>query len=166
MKAMIAEQLEARALVTCDVALSQERRRLVRESRNAFARALSAGEITRQPCEVCGERGEGHHDDYSKPLDVLWLCRRHHALRHAELGWGAGSSKSPAKQRAAQRNGALGGGPKIQKSAAAQAYDEYQADLESRQAAMKARAGDARGTTGACSRSEEHTSELQSRQYL
>jgi hypothetical protein len=24
-----------------------------------------------------------HHDDYSKPLDVRWFCRRHHLLHHA-----------------------------------------------------------------------------------
>jgi hypothetical protein len=32
-----------------------------------------------QPCEVCGAtKVEKHHPDYSKPLEVRWLCREHH----------------------------------------------------------------------------------------
>ena len=33
-------------------------------------------------CEVenCLKLGEKHHDDYSKPLEVRWLCKRHHAM--------------------------------------------------------------------------------------
>ena len=30
-------------------------------------------------CEVEGER---HHPDYSKPLDIVWLCRKHHKELH------------------------------------------------------------------------------------
>lgn len=37
----------------------------------------------KQPCEVCGaEKSEAHHDDYTKPLSVRWLCRSHHRLHH------------------------------------------------------------------------------------
>src|SRR5687768_13651599 len=40
---------------------------------------LRAGRMTRQPCQICGEpKTQAHHDDYSKPLDVRWLCVRHH----------------------------------------------------------------------------------------
>lgn len=46
-------------------------------------KAVKHGEIQRLPCEVCGhEKSEGHHDDYSKPLSVRWLCRRHHREVH------------------------------------------------------------------------------------
>lgn len=48
--------------------------------------AVSAGRLTRMPCQVCGnQRSQGHHEDYSKPLDVVWLCTRHHADRHIHL---------------------------------------------------------------------------------
>ena len=42
--------------------------------------ALKRGEIIKELCEVCGEiYVHGHHDDYSKPLDVNWLCPIHHS---------------------------------------------------------------------------------------
>ena len=57
-----------------------------REKRNAQAaarRAIERGELERQPCEVCGAAGaHAHHDDYSRRLDVRWLCPAHHAEHH------------------------------------------------------------------------------------
>lgn len=45
--------------------------------------AVARGEIKKLPCEVCGvEKSEAHHPDYSKPYDVKWLCKKHHALIH------------------------------------------------------------------------------------
>ena len=39
--------------------------------------------ITRQPCEVCGTLPtEGHHSDYNEPLEVNWLCTKHHNELH------------------------------------------------------------------------------------
>jgi len=40
-----------------------------------------------EPCVVCGstENLEGHHEDYSKPEDITWLCRKHHYERHVEI---------------------------------------------------------------------------------
>lgn len=47
-----------------------------------FARkAVKDGAIKRLPCEVCGaEKVEMHHENYHKPLDVVFLCRPHHSL--------------------------------------------------------------------------------------
>ena len=45
-------------------------------------RACKMGILKKQPCFICGSRKkvEKHHDDYSKPLDVTWLCRPCHRL--------------------------------------------------------------------------------------
>lgn len=52
-------------------------------ARRALVQAVYRGRITRQPCEVCGDpKSEGHHDDYAKPLEVRWLCVRHHTEVH------------------------------------------------------------------------------------
>lgn len=41
--------------------------------------AVRSGKLFKQPCEVCGnQKSEAHHEDYDKPLDVIWLCRLHH----------------------------------------------------------------------------------------
>jgi len=45
--------------------------------------ALRSKKIKRQSCELCREiKSEAHHEDYSKPLDITWLCRDHHKERH------------------------------------------------------------------------------------
>lgn len=48
----------------------------------ACGNAIRDGKLFRQPCEVCGAKAQAHHDDYSKPLDVRWLCSTHHAEWH------------------------------------------------------------------------------------
>ena len=45
--------------------------------------AIRDGKITKQPCVVCGNLSvHAHHHDYSKPLDVTWLCAKHHHRHH------------------------------------------------------------------------------------
>lgn len=49
-------------------------------------RLILRNEMERQPCERCGgPKAQAHHDDYSRPLEVMWLCPRHHRERHREL---------------------------------------------------------------------------------
>lgn len=45
--------------------------------------AIKSGKIERKPCEVCGdERSEIHHEDYSDPMKIRWLCKWHHEDVH------------------------------------------------------------------------------------
>lgn len=45
---------------------------------------LRRGKIKAQPCVSCGAKAQAHHPDYSKPLDVIWLCRKHHLELHKQ----------------------------------------------------------------------------------
>ncbi len=46
-------------------------------------RALFNGTLLRKSCEKCGNsKSVAHHDDYSKPLEVRWLCARCHMRLH------------------------------------------------------------------------------------
>lgn len=41
------------------------------------------GKLQRLPCECCGDPdSQMHHEDYDKPLDVVWLCRPCHLQLH------------------------------------------------------------------------------------
>ena len=49
----------------------------------AFRAGVRGGKVVKLPCEVCGsEKSQGHHEDYAKPLDVIWLCSEHHTEVH------------------------------------------------------------------------------------
>lgn len=53
-------------------------------ARRKFRKAVMRGILSKHPCAICGKiEAEGHHADYSKPLEVVWLCRKHHADLHA-----------------------------------------------------------------------------------
>lgn len=53
------------------------------------AYAIKIGDLTCKPCEICGvSPASAHHDDYSKALDVRWLCAAHHNQWHAKNGEG------------------------------------------------------------------------------
>lgn len=73
------------------MATTKEARRAHWAVHNAVVRGLLERP---DDCEKCGYVGRvtrdihAHHDDYSKPLDVRWLCsschgRHHRALRRA-----------------------------------------------------------------------------------
>lgn len=51
--------------------------------RMKYDSAIAMGKLVREPCVICGElKTDGHHADYTKPLDVMWLCRSHHLAWH------------------------------------------------------------------------------------
>jgi hypothetical protein len=63
---------------------AEDSRRVLAHS--AVARAIRKGELVRQPCCRCGaEKTVAHHEDYDKPLEVVWLCQPCHKQRHKEL---------------------------------------------------------------------------------
>ena len=46
--------------------------------------ALKTGAIVKKPCAECGinEHITAHHEDYTKPLDIIWLCKSCHQQLH------------------------------------------------------------------------------------
>lgn len=50
------------------------------------AKAIRNGVLVRQPCTRCGDaKSLAHHEDYDKPLEVVWLCQPCHKQRHKEI---------------------------------------------------------------------------------
>lgn len=52
---------------------------------NAIRNAIRSGKLVRpKNCEVCNAEGKihAHHDDYSKPYEVRWLCVKCHTQWH------------------------------------------------------------------------------------
>jgi hypothetical protein len=45
--------------------------------------ALNRGRITKLSCEVCNDPDtQAHHNNYNKPLEIRWLCKKHHYQLH------------------------------------------------------------------------------------
>lgn len=57
---------------------------------NMVNNAIRDKKLFREPCESCGSTSNihAHHDDYSKPLNVRWLCAPCHSQWHMENGEG------------------------------------------------------------------------------
>jgi len=55
-----------------------------RMARRIVWNAVQDGRLKKELCGECGsEKVHAHHEDYSKPLEVEWLCARCHRKRHA-----------------------------------------------------------------------------------
>ncbi|KKM66147.1 hypothetical protein LCGC14_1484100 [marine sediment metagenome] len=55
------------------------------KAKDALNCAVRYSKIKRSvSCEACGllTKTEGHHPDYSKPLSVIWLCKKCHIIVH------------------------------------------------------------------------------------
>jgi len=63
--------------------LDRQRHYKHHRAREKVYAAIRSGRLERRPCEVCGDiKSESHHEDYDKPLEVNWLCRKHHIELH------------------------------------------------------------------------------------
>ncbi len=76
-----------------DLVYAREAQRLYRENNPEKTKArkivftnIRSGKLTKGNCLVCGStKTEAHHKDYSKPLDVEWLCKEHHIEADTDL---------------------------------------------------------------------------------
>jgi len=54
-----------------------------RNVRKKLGRAVKSGKIIKLNCKQCGNiNTQAHHEDYSKPLEVIWLCKNCHMEHH------------------------------------------------------------------------------------
>lgn len=61
-----------------------------RRAREKVKVALRNRRLTRTHCtwfDCYDDNTEAHHPDYRHPLNVIWLCRRHHMSHHKTLRW-------------------------------------------------------------------------------
>lgn len=78
-----------RAVRSAYKVISRERYQTQRAAQNTVWKAIKRG--TLQPWPACALPEcnthapiEAHHADYSRPRDVVWLCRDHHRQLHVE----------------------------------------------------------------------------------
>ena len=66
----------------------QQKHKIRHAAHQRVHRAVEEGKLMRSEyCLQCGKKckTEGHHEDYSKPLDVVWLCRLCHSSKIEKL---------------------------------------------------------------------------------
>lgn len=79
-----------------------ETRKEQRQTNAKVREALKYGRLTKNPCEICGEKKvQGHHPDYSKPLEVVWLCDLCHRELHVQLRKESNVTNSGTKRKSA-----------------------------------------------------------------
>ena len=61
--------------------MTEEQRK--KDNARSYAKVyLKRGLLVKKGCAVCGEDAQMHHPDYDRPLDVVWLCKKHHRDIH------------------------------------------------------------------------------------
>lgn len=94
------EQGRTKASARMQIYYHDPRLHLRHLARSQARRAVAAGLLSRQACGMCGsEKAQIHHEDYTKPLDIQWLCRpchqaHHHQTAQADREMGAGSPQA------------------------------------------------------------------------
>jgi ribosomal protein S27AE len=77
-------------------------------ARTAVGNAIRDGRLVPKPCEDCGstERVQAHHADYSKPLEVRWLCFKcHREHEHGQVVTETGLARAGAVNDTRQKTG-------------------------------------------------------------
>lgn len=60
--------------------------------------AIRDNRLEKEPCLFCGaKKVHAHHRDYSRPLDVIWLCPKCHHRLHAAFPETEGANKAVEK---------------------------------------------------------------------
>ena len=60
-----------------------EKQKIKSNARSYAKMYLRRGKLTKKRCEKCGdEEVQMHHEDYSKPLSITWLCKTCHRAYH------------------------------------------------------------------------------------
>lgn len=71
------------------IARTTKKYKFKQEAREILNTAVSAGKVKKpNRCEMCFKehnRIEGHHDDYTQPLSVVWACPPCHAKIHKQM---------------------------------------------------------------------------------
>lgn len=58
----------------------QKKKDIARSYANVY---LKRGKIKKESCCICGElKTEMHHNDYNKPLEIKWYCKKCHKQFH------------------------------------------------------------------------------------
>lgn len=61
-----------------------ELQKLKANARSYLNSYIRRGKIIKETCSKCDNvLAEAHHEDYNKPLEVVWLCRECHLLHHS-----------------------------------------------------------------------------------
>jgi hypothetical protein len=76
---------ENRERLLAELAAHKRNHREEQRSRDAAWQARRDGRLIPSSCEVCGatDNIEGHHPDYRRALEVVWLCKSCHRNVHA-----------------------------------------------------------------------------------
>ena len=62
-----------------------EKNHIKRAAHIITGNAIRDGKLMKRPCEICNNiKAEAHHDDYEKPLEIRWLCKKHHVEHHKQ----------------------------------------------------------------------------------
>jgi hypothetical protein len=72
----------ARRLEACQKWRRRNREKM--RAHGAVGKAIQSGRLVKGSCEKCGTTVgvHAHHDDYTKPMEVRWLCSAHHREHH------------------------------------------------------------------------------------